>query len=1780
MLLCAMIFAMGTLTTAKADPVFTGNGVFERITTDAQMSEGWFVIANSGPGQTAEFAMTSTAGTFTGPVGFNRMPLTGNLELGDDNLVNPSNNVVWHFQQVENNIFTIQAFTNDQYLNWVTVNDVNLIADPTGRNAEWTVSWHETSNSFEVRHAVETRFLAHRPQVGGINPIPRFALNANHTAPLENQRLQLFRWNPELTSTAVSGAVAFNAADFTVDAGEVFENMNANITITLGSDVEFLSTYNFANTNITDWVSPLPVGLVVAVTSTGNNVATINITGRPIEAGSFNMMISAPKRAINENVVGAVTLTNHEISMEIEEIATRHFVRVAPNTAIQPGYFMITAYSAHAENLGRFAMNNLSGDNAVAGSAAFVDGVALNHVSNFIENPNINTVWRIDNVSGNVFTIREASALGERRFYGRQGTAFDVTLNTEEDVSVTRNHWTQTWVGDLVQFVNTRYLRFRSDNTTSPRFNNTAAGTAASLNLILYRLDLDFEPPSTEAPAFSVAEGIIFEPSINLSITNHTMNPDADIFFTLDGTEPDENSTPFVDPIVINTTTTVRAIARHNNENSEIVSATFTFPVNVGTVAEFLAAGTPGAANETIVRITGDLTFVYRPSAAYTAAGRNHIFLRDETGGLMVLTGTGAASPVFEFPSTFNPGDVISGIIGTRDIFNGQLRFRPTEGQPTVTSVPGTPVEPIVLTAGYLLENLQTYNAQLIKLVGVNFATATDWFNTNVVASRSISQGDTSGLAVRSHFAGVIKPDIVVGAYYDVSGFLWHVTNRTPNHEIFLRRTDDNFYNITLTPIITVNHLSHAFGATVEIGNTATFDFDVETVGIPDEVTVTLSNTAVFSYAWNAGRDVLTVTFAPATTDPINATLTLSGAGAQSNTEVVITLTGTGREPGAPSLEFADDTELTFAALAPGDPSAAQTADVNAEDLDGSTITFHFAGGNDSYFSAVEVGNNFATGQDGQLSITFAPLTAGTHRDTLVISVTVNTTTVYDSLPLVGTGVAVIGGAPTAEAATDVTATGFTANWTAVANATSYQVRVYQGPTATGTPVRTPTVDYPATSLEITGLPDGTQFTFTVIARGDLDQVSEASNPIQVTTETAIAPIARWMFAGIVAADNFGASPFAPEARNLNVTVGGLTRHWTLASGTAAGNAWGGNNFTNTTNIDEAITANNFVTFTLTANADHALSISEIGNYNVRRTNPGPSTGQWQFQVGTGEFVNIGTPITWGAAPSTAANGIPQDAIDLSGIAALQNVAAGTAVTFRLVLWGGTTQTAVWYFNDGGNSGAPGLRIYGELVSTALVATPVFSEPEGNMFATANVTITVPGGGAEIFYSKDPTAPREEFNALPSSGYVTITETTTLRAFARIDTDESVMAQAIYTFPVDVATIAEFLALGTPGTANATMVRITGDLTFVWRPETGQTGLRNFFVKDETGGLLVFDNVMPFTFMDNYEPGDLITGGLIGTRDVNNGQVRFITTPHQPELPAAGTPSPLSIEPVDVTMEYLLDNIVEMNARLVRLTNINFNANHTFAPNAATNAVFSQDGNSMTARSHFQGVDVTVDADLQYDIVGFVWRHVAGNPPTTTHQIVLRNTDDIIGRPTIIVDTETIAFGNQEIGTTSDAQTITVTGINLQLPIAIIDAALAPNFTATEAQDWELYYGGTITITFAPTTAGPKRAVLYFYSDDQRKDSVVLTGTGVDPTSICPRDIEENTVVLFPNPVVDVLNIVAEQTIATVRIYNLAGQLVVHGNRNYVDMSTLPRGTYVVRIVFENGAVVTRTVVK
>jgi hypothetical protein len=63
--------------------------------------------------------------------------------------------------------------------------------------------------------------------------------------------------------------------------------------------------------------------------------------------------------------------------------------------------------------------------------------------------------------------------------------------------------------------------------------------------------------------------------------------------------------------------------------------------------------------------------------------------------------------------------------------------------------------------------------------------------------------------------------------------------------------------------------------------------------------------------------------------------------------------------------------------------------------------------------------------------------------------------------------------------------------------------------------------------------------------------------------------------------------------------------------------------------------------------------------------------------------------------------------IDLSGFPALQNVAAGTSVTFRIVNYGGTGSSGSWYVSDVAGSPAPDLVLSGTVTSVPAALTPL-----------------------------------------------------------------------------------------------------------------------------------------------------------------------------------------------------------------------------------------------------------------------------------------------------------------------------------------------------------------------------------------------------------------------------------------------------------------------------------------
>ena len=194
--------------------------------------------------------------------------------------------------------------------------------------------------------------------------------------------------------------------------------------------------------------------------------------------------------------------------------------------------------------------------------------------------------------------------------------------------------------------------------------------------------------------------------------------------------------------------------------------------------------------------------------------------------------------------------------------------------------------------------------------------------------------------------------------------------------------------------------------------------------------------------------------------------------------------------------------------------------------------------------------------------------------------------------------------------------------------------------------------------------------------------------------------LATWELTGLnVTTPAWGPSPLPAQNVSSSVSTPGWTRGsgvlltaaGVATTGTPAGNAWGGNGWDAYTsggagNLDSTIARGDFVSITFTVGTGATVGFSSIPAYTIRRSSTGPATGQWQYSVGTsGSFVNIGSPITWGTV--TTATGNPQTAIDLSGIADLQNLGGGTTVTFRIVNMGATSSGGTWYFNQGTAAG-------------------------------------------------------------------------------------------------------------------------------------------------------------------------------------------------------------------------------------------------------------------------------------------------------------------------------------------------------------------------------------------------------------------------------------------------------------------------------------------------------------
>ena len=332
--------------------------------------------------------------------------------------------------------------------------------------------------------------------------------------------------------------------------------------------------------------------------------------------------------------------------------------------------------------------------------------------------------------------------------------------------------------------------------------------------------------------------------------------------------------------------------------------------------------------------------------------------------------------------------------------------------------------------------------------------------------------------------------------------------------------------------------------------------------------------------------------------------------------------------------------------------------------------------------------------------------------------------------------------------------------------------------------------------------------------------------------------------------------------------------------------------------------------------------------------------------------------------------------------------AGGAVFTWNISFTNGTV--AITNANDNNrklqyNAGSPRFACYtsnqtainlyklGTSTPAVTVAAPTFTPTTGTYTAVQSVTLATTTEGATIYYTIDGTEPTAE--SLIYQGAISVNETMTIKAIAILGENQSTVATANYVInlPLTVANIAAFKALEL--NAEAT---ITGDVTVL-----GQHS-NNLFVQDATGALVVYGSTG-----NNYNAGDVISGGIKGKRAVYNG-MKQMSNPANFSAGVAGTP----VEPVVVSAADMIANYDTYESKLVTIENVELAANHTFTASGADRGVDVTQGEStITVYDQFKVVTgETVSAGAK-TVTGYLAIYVNNN--TTRYEIFPRGAEDI-----------------------------------------------------------------------------------------------------------------------------------------------------------------------------------------
>ena len=331
------------------------------------------------------------------------------------------------------------------------------------------------------------------------------------------------------------------------------------------------------------------------------------------------------------------------------------------------------------------------------GNVAFNGALpALDAVSNTIAvEINSNTIAGNTEIDAATFTI--ASMTDGHSIQSKSGKYIGRTSNSNG--MDTGN----SAIANVITFSNGAVKIAGSENgsTTSLQYNAASGQTrfryfaTTQKAIALYK---KVDPNAVVEPQFKLAAGEYYGTQ-SVEITCATAG--AEVYYTLDGTDPTSTSTKYTGAISIASTTTIKAVAIKGENSSAVVSATYTILAPLATMQAIFDKATAVGGTATPVHITMNNWVV-------TGVKNNNVYVTDGTKGLIIYTASHG----------FNVGDILSGTVACKvQLYNGSSELTEltstTEGL-TVTT--GGVVTPVVVNDVTTLGGVNT--GSVIKITG------------------------------------------------------------------------------------------------------------------------------------------------------------------------------------------------------------------------------------------------------------------------------------------------------------------------------------------------------------------------------------------------------------------------------------------------------------------------------------------------------------------------------------------------------------------------------------------------------------------------------------------------------------------------------------------------------------------------------------------------------------------------------------------------------------------------------------------------------------------------------------------------------------------------------------------------------------------------------------------------------------------------------------------------------------------------------------------------------